>query len=296
MINEDKVKLNSLKAWLLASRPKTLTGAVIPVFIGISLAISSNDFQINIVPALLCLFFALAMQIDANFINDYFDWRKGNDDVAKRLGPLRACSMGWVTPKAMINAIIITTLIACLVGLPLVLYGGMKLILIGMLCILFCVLYTTTLSYIGLGDLLVLVFFGIIPVCLTFYIQLGYLNFDVFFVSLACGLAIDNLLLVNNYRDIDNDKRDGKKTLIVFVGRKWGLRLYLITGFFAAAIMIYYANFSVKSLLLFLYLLPHFFAYKKMKELEGRALNRVLGMTARNILIFGIITSLIILL
>ena len=106
----------------------------------------------------------MIMQIDANFINDFYDYAKGNDDAATRLGPLRACTQGWVKIDSMKKAIASTTILACLVGLPLVYYGGLEMILIGLLCVVFCFLYTTHLSYIGLGDVLVLVFFGIVPV------------------------------------------------------------------------------------------------------------------------------------
>jgi 1,4-dihydroxy-2-naphthoate octaprenyltransferase len=294
MIDERNIRVNSFHAWVLASRPKTLSGAMVPVVLGIALAAKDTVSGILWLPAVLCMMFALIMQIDANFVNDYFDWKRGNDDVSTRLGPLRACSMGWVTPKAMLFAIFITTAVACMVGLPLIFYGGMKLIIVGILCVLFCILYTTTLSYIGLGDLLVFVFFGIVPVCFTYYVQTGYISLSVFVVSLACGCVIDNLLILNNYRDIDNDRRDGKRTLIVLIGRKGGRILYLLLGITAVLIMSYYDNFSVLSLIMTVYLMPHILTYMKMCRLEGRALNKVLGMTARNIIIFGFVSSFLI--
>lgn len=280
---------------MLASRPKTLAGAMVPVIMGVALALHDSMFAFRLLPALLCLFFALIMQIDANFVNDYFDWRHGNDDAYTRLGPLRACSMGWVTPKAMLAAIAVTTALACMTGFPLIFYGGVKMILIGILCVVFCILYTTTLSYMGLGDLLVLVFFGVVPVCITYYIQTDYVSSDVFFISLACGLAIDNLLILNNYRDIDNDRRDGKRTLIVLIGRKNGRTLYLLLGIIAALIMAKHDDFSLRSFIMLIYLLPHFLTYRQMCRLEGRALNKVLGMTARNIILFGLASSMLIL-
>ena len=162
-MNEDKVRLNSGKAWLLAARPKTLSGAAVPVMIGLALAWvdRSAEHPFLWIPAVLCILFAFVMQIDANFVNDYFDFMKGTDDET-RLGPKRACAQGWVTAKAMRVAMAITTLIGCVIGLPLIYYGGWEMIVIGLLCVLFCFLYTTHLSYLGLGDLLVLVFFGIV--------------------------------------------------------------------------------------------------------------------------------------
>jgi 1,4-dihydroxy-2-naphthoate octaprenyltransferase len=175
-MKETDIKQDSLKAWLLAARPKTLTGAAVPVIIGLALAwVDTRDFVTDVfswTAALLCLLFALLMQIDANFINDFFDYTRGNDDTDRRLGPLRACTQGWVKIDSMKRAIALTTCVACLVGLPLVWFGGMEMIMIGILCVLFCFLYTTHLSYIGMGDLLVIVFFGVVPVCITYYIQL----------------------------------------------------------------------------------------------------------------------------
>ena len=145
------------------------------------------------------------MQIDANFINDYYDFQKGLDDE-KRLGPKRACAEGWITLPAMRRGIICTTLLSCLTGLPLVWYGGWTMVLVGVCCVAFCFLYTTCMARLGLGDLLVLVFFGLIPVGATYYLQSGTVVPEVWALSLACGLAIDCLLVANNYRDRDNDK------------------------------------------------------------------------------------------
>ena len=193
------IQPNSLQAWGLAIRPKTLTGAAIPVMIGCALADMYDKLQV--LPAVLCFLFAFLMQIDANFINDYFDFIKGTDDTEKRLGPRRACAQGWVKPRSMRYAIALTTIAACVAGLPLIFYGGVEMILVGAVCVVFCFLYTTYLSYVGLGDVLVLVFFGLVPVCITYYIQLHTCTWEVLAASVSCGLVIDCLLLVNNYRD-----------------------------------------------------------------------------------------------
>ena len=170
------------------------------------------------------------MQIDANFINDFFDFVNGADDVETRLGPRRACAQGWVKLDSMKRAIALTTCLACIIGLPLVYYGGLEMILVGMLCVIFAFLYTTFFSYQGLGDVLVLVFFGIVPVCCTYYVQLHTVTWQVFLASLACGLVIDALLIVNNFRDRDNDRLSGKQTIIVRLGPEAGLQLYLGVG------------------------------------------------------------------
>ncbi|MGN1263324.1 MAG: prenyltransferase, partial [Prevotella sp.] len=173
-MKENNVRRNSPKAWILAARPKTLSGAAVPVMIGLALAYTDSLAYyggiFNIKAAALCVLFAFVMQIDANFINDFFDCLNGTDDTETRLGPRRACSQGWISINAMKRAIALTTTLGCFVGLPLVYYGGLEMILIGGLCVLFCFLYTTHLSRLGLGDLLVIVFFGIVPVCITYYI------------------------------------------------------------------------------------------------------------------------------
>ena len=183
------MKQNSVKAWFLAARPKTLTGAAVPVMIGVSLAwvdsLLYDDHPFQWLAAVLCFLFAFVMQIDANFINDFFDFANGTDDTETRLGPRRACAQGWVSLDAMKRAIAITTCLACIIGLPLVFFGGLEMILIGLICVIFCFLYTTHFSYLGLGDVLVLVFFGIVPVCTSYYLHLHTVTWQVFLASVA---------------------------------------------------------------------------------------------------------------
>mgnify|MGYP002525770449 CR=1 FL=1 len=315
----NEVKQNSLKAWLLAARPKTLSGAAVPVLIGIALAYTdiSREFGaecFNCVPAVLCLLFAFVMQINANFINDFFDYASGNDDTERRLGPLRACTQGWVSIDAMKRAIALTTVIACVVGLPLIWYGGLEMVLVGALCIVFCFLYTTHLSYLGLGDVLVLVFFGIVPVCITYYViycsvqatfvpidyKPHYCTWQVFLASVACGLVVDGLLVVNNYRDRENDREDGKMTLVVRLGAQNSRRLYLALGLVACALgVVFWMNGHLLAFVLpVLYLVLHVYTWLKIKGAKsmnretraewGATLNACLGETARNILIYGL--------
>ena len=292
-MQEEKIIKNSWKAWLLAARPKTLTGAAVPVMIGLSLAWTKVD-EYQWLPAILCLLFAFIMQIDANFVNDYFDFLKGNDDET-RLGPKRACAMGWVDAKVMRRAIIIVTVLACVVGLPLVLYGGLEMLLIGALCVLFCFLYTTHLSYVGMGDVLVLIFFGIVPVCIPYYILTHSINVEVVVASLACGLVIDTLLMINNYRDIENDLRAGKKTLAVKLGKECSRMMYLLLGIMACLLgVVYLLNGHLWAFILPVgYLALHVMTYRHMVRIDhGRALNGVLGETARNMFVYGLLVSI----
>lgn len=294
-----EIRKDSFKAWLLAARPKTLSGAAVPVMIGLALAWAdaresyvAGTFQW--LPAVLCLLFAFIMQIDANFVNDFVDYAKGTDDRETRLGPGRACAQGWVSIERMKHAIAITTIVACLVGLPLAWYGGMEMILVGVACVIFCFLYTTHLSYMGLGDLLVLVFFGLVPVCCTYYVQLHTLTLQVVVASLACGLVIDALLLVNNFRDRDTDRQAGKMTLVVRIGARATLWLYLAVGVVACLMGLVFA-FNGRWLAFVLplvYLTFHLFTFLKMKSIwQGRELNRCLGETARNIFVYGLLLS-----
>lgn len=294
-MDKEIIRKNSFKAWLLAARPKTLTGASVPVMIALAMAytdLQGNGFRI--IPAVLCALFAFVMQIDANFVNDYFDFISGKDDE-QRLGPPRACAMGWIDVAKMKVGMIITTVIACIIGLPLVIYGGVEMILVGVLCVVFCFLYTTLLASRGLGDLLVLVFFGIVPVCATYYLQTDTCTWVVFLASLACGLVIDTLLVVNNYRDIDNDRRAGKKTLIVMIGADKGRLLYLWLGIIASLMGVVFAVYGQywTPLLPTVYLIMHIATYRRMVKIgSGRQLNLVLADTARNMFVYGLTLSL----
>ena len=299
-MKEELIKQNSPKAWLLAARPKTLTGCAVPVMIGLALAYTDDQAYydgtaFSWTAAVLCMLFSFAMQIDANFINDFFDYTRGNDDISTRLGPLRACTQGWVDIEAMKHAIASTTVLACLIGMPLVYYGGLEMVAVGLLCVVFCFLYTTHLSYIGMGDVLVLVFFGIVPVCCTYYVQLHTITWQVFLASVACGLVIDGLLIVNNYRDRYNDEVDGKRTLVVILGADTTEWLYLVLGCLACLIgLIFWANGHILAFILpFIYLLFHTFTWIKMRRINyGRQLNECLGETARNIFIYGLCVTI----
>ena len=311
MISEnDKIKTNSLAAWVLAARPKTLMGAMVPVMIGAAWAWKlggSEHFQI--VPAVLCFLFAFLMQIDSNIINDYFDCVRGNDDRSTRLGPKRACSEGWITLPAMRAGMAVTSLLACMAGLPLVFYGGWEMIGVGAACVLFAFLYTTFFSYLGLGDVLVLVFFGLVPVTFTPYVilpdHLQAVCADVILSGLACGLVVDTLLVVNNYRDRDNDWRDGKRTLVVRLGTRRTEKLYQWLGVLGI-LLIYNLLFVGREngilycgLTLVLYA-PYGILHGKTSALmirikQGRDLNIILAQTARNMFVYGLSTALAIL-
>lgn len=287
------MRTNSAYAWILAARPKTLTGAAVPVMIGAASAYAAGCFCLT--PLVLCFLFAFLMQIDANLVNDYYDFKKGLDDES-RLGPKRACAEGWITSEAMRRGIALVTVLSCLSGLPLIKYGGWPMIGVGVACVIFCFLYTTVMARMGLGDMLVLVFFGWIPVCTTYYIQTGTLSFSAFLLSSACGLVIDCLLIVNNYRDRETDKTGGKITLVVKIGEKATENLYLWNGITAVVLCGVAAWLDGKgwaALPAVLYLWFHYRTWKRMTHIRcGRGLNAVLGDTARNIFIFGVLQTI----
>ena len=291
----ENVRTNSIKAWILAARPKTLAAAATPVLLGCALAYTAGAFQW--IPAMLCFLFAFSMQIDANFINDYYDYLKGSDRE-DRLGPERACAQGWITLSAMKKGMIITTLLSCCWGLLLLRYCGLEMIPVGMLCVLFAFLYTAgpyPLAYHGWGDVLVIVFFGFVPVGCTYYTMAHDWTWNVTIACAACGLVSDLLLMLNNYRDRDQDKISGKRTLVVRFGEAAGRWAYLILGILAVGLCSFYAfnGYLLASLLPLLFLIPHVATWREMTRIfQGKALNRVLGKTARNIVWFGLLLSL----
>lgn len=291
------IRQNSLKAWVLAARPKTLSGAVTPVLIGGALALRQMGADFNVVPFVLCVLFALIMQIDANLINDYYDFKKGTDRT-DRLGPERACQQGWITLPCMLRGIILTTVLACAVGAPLIYYGGWWMLAVGVLCVICCASYTLFLSYHGYGDVLVLLFFGIVPVVFTYWCVVGIENLSMLAEAITAGvgmgLATDCLLMVNNYRDVNQDAISGKRTFVVRFGARAGELAYLWLGILAVVAVAAVAK--QWALLMLPYLLLHSFTYRDLLRLEGAELNKVLGQTARNILVFGILASVAVIL
>lgn len=292
------VRTNSVRAWVLAARPKTLAGAAAPVIMGGACAwmwLNSN----GMLPAeafdwaafALCMLFAWIMQIDANFVNDYFDFKKGSD-TEQRLGPKRACAQGWITSGAMKTGILVTTVLACAAGLPLIWKGGPWMLAVGAACVLFCFLYTTKFSRLGLGDVLVLVFFGIVPVGFTFYLQTGVWTIEATLAGLGCGLAVDCLLMVNNYRDRDEDAGQGKKTIVVRLGGRWAVILYYVLGLAAtlltgAAVALSKPAWHAAPLLL--YAVLHLVTARRMSTADGAALNPFLGKTSRNFFLLSLL-------
>lgn len=283
-----------IKEWFLAARPKTLLVGVAPVLAGSSLAYAFGKF--NWIPALICLVFALLAQITSNFVNDYYDFKKGTDRE-DRLGPERAVATGKISAKAMWRATLITISLALLVGLSLVYYGGWWLIGVGALVAVFAFAYSGgpyPLSYHGLGDLAVLIFYGIVPVVFTYYVQAHDFPTDVWLASIGVGLAGVNVLIVNNYRDMETDAISGKRTTVVMFGRERMALVYLVN-----CILAYNLGYAVIGYTSFLWIAVSFpfvifsvMLWFKLQSLRGKALNKVLGMTALNVLLFAVCLSI----
>ena len=223
-----KDKKSLVGAWMEAARPRTLPASVSPVLLGSALAYYDGMF--DIMPAVLCFLVALFAQIASNFANDYFDFKKGADRE-DRLGPERAVAQGWITPKAMLAGTFVTLGLACLFGLLLICFADWRLIWVG-IAIAVCVLAYSAgpfpLAYNGLGDVCVLLFYGVIPVCFTYYIQTLSFSLLSFLLSVALGLLSVNILVVNNYRDYEQDKVTRKRTTIVLFGRRFGRVFYIL--------------------------------------------------------------------
>lgn len=205
--------------WLSATRPRTLTAAVAPVLVGSALA--WHDGKFDAAAAGLCLAFALLVQVGTNFANDYYDFVNGADTAA-RVGPRRAVASGLIAPVVMQRAMWAVFAAAFLSGLGLVAWGGPWLLALGVASILCGVAYTGgpyPLGYHGLGDLFVFIFFGLVAVGATYFVQAGKVTADVWLAAVPVGLLAANILVVNNYRDVETDAVAGKRTLVVRFGR-----------------------------------------------------------------------------
>lgn len=214
------MKPSGWEIWLGAARPRTLPAAVAPVVAASALAWHDGGFAAA--PAMLCLGFALLVQIGTNFANDYYDFVKGADTAA-RVGPRRAVAAGLVTPATMKRVMIATFAAAFAMGLGLIAWGGPWLLAVGVASILCGVAYTGgpfPLAYHGLGDVFVFLFFGLVAVGGTYFVQAGRVTLDAGLVGAAIGALAANILVVNNYRDVETDAAAGKRTLVVRLGRK----------------------------------------------------------------------------
>ena len=292
-----------LKIWLECFRLRTLPVSLSGVIIAIGLAKWHHRFQWT--PALLCIAFALLAQIVSNMANEYFDYLKGTDKPG-RVGPRRGVTEGDIKPTTLRNATFGLLILAGVVGCCLIPYGGWWLLPAGIVIALAALAYSAgpyPLSYHGLGELMVFIFFGVVPVNLTYYVMA--LRFDplVLLFSITIGLMGVNVLLVNNYRDVEDDRIAGKKTQTVMRGRPATAFAYLLNGYTSIAILAVFWFMIVmgKGRVLplwtlsipVLYLVMHTITWHKLKQRDGAALNPLLGGTARNMLIFTLLFTIV---
>lgn len=282
-----------IKIWVECARLRTLPVSVAGVIVATGFALICHRFRL--VPALLCLIFAVLAQTVSNFANEYYDFRRGADRKG-RVGPRRGVTEGDIKPETLKRVSFITLALACAVGCCLIPYGGWWLIAVGVVIAIFSIAYSTgpyPLSYHGLGDLAVLLFFGLVPVNFTFYVQAGYFEPLVALASISTGLLGVNVLLVNNYRDCEDDRAAGKRTTVVIFGRKAAQAGYLINGFVAMSLLAplwVWAPLWVAAIPL-IYLVAHTITWLQLTRRTGAALNPLLGRTAINMLAFAILLA-----
>ncbi len=286
----------SWQAWLLAIRPKTLPAAVAPVLVGMALAQADGVF--SFLPALAALAGSLLIQIGTNLANDYYDYLKGVD-TTERKGPARVAASGLVTLPQLRAAIGLTFSFAALVGLYLVIVGGWPILILGLASFVSAVTYSGgpfPIGYHGLGDLFVFLFFGLGAVCGTYFVQAHTLTPKVIVASIPVGTLTVAILVVNNLRDIETDRRTGKRTLAVVLGpaaTRFEFALLLVTAYIVPPLF-WLAGWSSAWVLLPYLTLP--LAVRLLPTIyqttEGSLLNRALAGTANLDLGFSLLFAL----
>ncbi len=276
---------------MLAIRPKTLPAGAVPVLLGSALA--AVDGRLRLLPALVALICALGIQVATNFINEIYDFRKGAD-TAERLGPTRTVAAGIISEKTMIKVSASLAAGVFLLGLYLVYTAGWPILVIGLLSLLFAWGYTGgpwPIAYSGLGDLFVFIFFGLVAVGGTYYVQAHHLVLPVLLAAVAPGVFSVNILLVNNIRDIATDRGVGKMTLPARIGAIQARRLYValtVVAYFVPVLL--WLNHYSPWALLSLFSLPLAWAMiRKLYASEGRELNHVLAGTGKLMTIHGLL-------
>jgi len=289
------VRPGSAKAWVLAARPATLTAALSPVAVGTACALHEAELRLG--PGLAAAAGAIFLQIGANFANDVYDYEKGAD-TAERLGPTRAVQAGWIAPGAIRKGMALVFGLALLVGVYLTFAAGPTIVAIGLASIAAAVLYTGgpyPLGYHGLGDVFVFLFFGIVAVCGTTFVHTLDASWLALWASLPMGALSTAILVVNNLRDRETDARVGKRTLAVRFGRAGALAEYLLLLVLAYATpvaLVAVGRLGPLSLLPLASIPLAVSLYRSVAREQGRALNPLLGKTARLLLVFAVLFAL----
>ncbi len=292
MISTSTQTISKFDAWILASRPRTLAAAIVPVIVGSSIAVRDGLFQpLAAFIALLC---SILIQVGTNYVNDLFDFLHGTDKE-DRTGPQRAVASGIISVTEMKIGIYISFGMSFVLGMYLVSIGGWFILFLGVISILAGVAYTAgpfPLAYNGLGDIAVFIFFGFVGTVGTYYVQTLTITSMAFWSSVPVGALITNILVVNNYRDREEDRSNGKNTLAVIFGEKF-TRLQYLTFMIVSYAILFVVYFTYKkSLWIFLPLLSLPISIKLIRmiySLRGKELNKTLELTAKLSAIYGLL-------
>lgn len=283
-----------MKAWIAAMRPKTLPASVAPIALGGALAAHDGVFDVWLAAAAVGT--ALFLQLASNLANDYFDYVKGTDGP-DRLGPPRACQMGWIPPRHVAWATAAMVVGACVTGGYLLMHADWVLATVGVAAIVSAIAYTGgpyPLGYLGLGDALVFIFFGPVAVVGTYWLQARHVSTGAVVGGVAMGALVTAILVVNNLRDRVGDARSGKKTMAVRLGARrtrlqYGLLVGVGVALPAAAAALGWVNLGWLSSLLLVPLAVKL--YRAVRDRDGRDLNPMLGATAMLALSTAVVLS-----
>lgn len=290
--------MKGMSIFLSLTRPKTLFSALSSVLVAIFYSLYSTDGNIDIVNAILLLVIGSSAQICSNIANDIIDFEKGGD-TEERTGPTRPLSKGLISKSKVWRILSVFMIILLVAALLLILRTSLyRLIIVGIFIILGIFMYSGgpfPLSRNALGEVAVLVFFGLVPTITSFFVLTKTIDMTIINLSIAIGLSSCNILLVNNYRDYEEDKKTGKKTILVKFGKELGLKLYMTFGllsiFFTYNILSFWGN-----ILSLLYLILIIRTYRKMSVMQGSQLNIILGKTAMNTFVLSILIGVLLVL
>lgn len=283
----------SARAWLLATRPATLLVGLVPVLVGTAIAHAAGTLRLG--PALAALWGSICLQIGSNLANDVFDHEKGAD-THERLGPLRVTQAGLLTPRQVKTGMVVSFALALLAGIYLTAVAGWPIVAIGLCSIAAAVAYTGgpyPLGYNGLGEVFVFLFFGLVAVPGTVFVQAGRVLPVAWLAAVPVGALAAAVLLVNNVRDHETDRKAGKRTIVVRFGRPFGVVMYGLSMLSAAATppLLLALGLASRWVLLPLLLAPLGLSLARTlaAERSGPALNRCLAGTARLLFLFGVL-------
>lgn len=286
--------VSPLQAWLLAIRPKTLPAGALPVIVASSLAYHDGVFQP--LPAFIALLCAIMIQILTNFINEVYDYRKGAD-TKERLGPTRTVASGIISEQKMVKASVLVAVLTFVLGMVLVYVAGMPILMIGLVSLLMAWAYTGgpfPLAYKGLGEIFVILFFGVAAVCGTYYAQSGVWSLSSLWVAFSLGLLSANLLSVNNIRDIETDVKAQKRTMATRLGRNNAELLLTIQIILAylPLLLLYFKNYGLVTLLPFLSIPLAVSLIISVKKGNGIELNASLQKSAVLLTVFAVLLTI----